>query len=263
MELRLSDILIKARGMLPRAGESTEERRDWALRTVLRVLKETPTSDVLDPATLKSLTLGVVEGKFVRACLKVAHEVGLVPPLYMHIRVPRVRRVISPPPLPEISKAVWPMRMGPLKIALLLGIYCGLRIGEVCRLRWEDVDLENGRIYVRNSKNGSGRIVRVPSQIVRTLSEWKGRCRSQWVTNPKVTSLRSRVRKFMRKRGLGLRYHDLRHAHATWLISSGVDVAAVSARLGHSSPKTTFEFYVHAVPWAQESAVKLLEEVGP
>lgn len=45
-----------------------------------------------------------------------------------------------------------------------------------------------------------------------------------------------------------IRFHDILHTHASILISEGVDIVKISNRLGHTSPKTTLEFYAHLLP---------------
>uniref|UniRef100_UPI00406D4213 tyrosine-type recombinase/integrase n=1 Tax=Paenisporosarcina sp. FSL H8-0542 TaxID=2921401 RepID=UPI00406D4213 len=45
-----------------------------------------------------------------------------------------------------------------------------------------------------------------------------------------------------------IRFHDIRYTHASILISEGVDIVKISNRLGHTSPKTTLEFYAHLLP---------------
>lgn len=45
-----------------------------------------------------------------------------------------------------------------------------------------------------------------------------------------------------------IRFHDIRHTHASILISAGVDIVKISKRLGHANPKITLEFYVHLLP---------------
>ena len=45
-----------------------------------------------------------------------------------------------------------------------------------------------------------------------------------------------------------IRFHDMRHTHAYILISNGVDVVKISARLGHANPEITLEFYAHLLP---------------
>jgi integrase len=67
-------------------------------------------------------------------------------------------------------------------------------------------------------------------------------------------------------RGLGgLRFHDLRHTHATLLLQAGVPVAAVSARLGHANAAVTLGIYSHTITDAEAAAARvagsLLSEV--
>ena len=45
-----------------------------------------------------------------------------------------------------------------------------------------------------------------------------------------------------------IRFHDLRHTHASVLISAGIDIVKISKRLGHANPKITLEFYAHLLP---------------
>ncbi len=45
-----------------------------------------------------------------------------------------------------------------------------------------------------------------------------------------------------------IRFHDIRHTHASILISEGVDIVKVAARLGHANPKITYGIYSHLVP---------------
>ncbi|WP_332844052.1 tyrosine-type recombinase/integrase [Solibacillus palustris] len=45
-----------------------------------------------------------------------------------------------------------------------------------------------------------------------------------------------------------IRFHDIRHTHASILISEGVDIVKISKRLGHANPKITLEFYAHLLP---------------
>jgi site-specific recombinase XerD len=56
------------------------------------------------------------------------------------------------------------------------------------------------------------------------------------------------------------RIHDLRHAHASWLLSGGADLQVVKERLGHGSLRTT-ERYLHALPDAHETALDALAKV--
>ncbi len=57
----------------------------------------------------------------------------------------------------------------------------------------------------------------------------------------------------------GLRFHDLRHAHATQLLRQGVHPKIVSEQLGHSTVGITLDVYSHVLPNMQESAAKTLD----
>jgi integrase len=54
-----------------------------------------------------------------------------------------------------------------------------------------------------------------------------------------------------------IRLHDLRHSHATVLLTAGVPVHVVSQRLGHTSPVVTLTVYAHVVPGSQREAAEL------
>jgi integrase len=60
--------------------------------------------------------------------------------------------------------------------------------------------------------------------------------------------------------GLNVRVHDLRHAHASWLIAGGADLQVVKERLGHGSIRTT-EVYLHSLPDADETALEALSKI--
>jgi site-specific recombinase XerD len=64
----------------------------------------------------------------------------------------------------------------------------------------------------------------------------------------------------LKKAGLDfhVRVHDLRHAHASWLLAGGADLQVVKERLGHGSIKTT-ERYLHTLPDADDAALAAFE----
>jgi integrase len=58
-----------------------------------------------------------------------------------------------------------------------------------------------------------------------------------------------------------IRFHDLRHTFSTLLISGNVDVKTVSHKLGHASPTTTMNFYVHSLESTDKASAELLENM--
>ena len=58
-----------------------------------------------------------------------------------------------------------------------------------------------------------------------------------------------------------VRFHDLRHTHATWLLEKGVHPKVVAERLGHSSIRITLDTYSHVIKGMQQVAVSKLDEI--
>lgn len=151
---------------------------------------------------------------------------------------------------------------------ILLSLYTGLRIGEVCALKWEDFT-ENA-IHISKTmqrlKNASGktevmiltpktsssdRIIPIPAALLPFIE--KHRRKSGYILirpNGRYVEPRLMQNKFaecVKACGLdGAHFHTLRHTFATRCIESGMDVKTLSEILGHSNVKTTLNRYVHS-----------------
>ena len=64
----------------------------------------------------------------------------------------------------------------------------------------------------------------------------------------------SEFARLMRKTGFAVRFHDLRHTHASQLLKAGVPVRVVSERLGHAAASITLDVYAHVLPGQQQEA---------
>lgn len=157
-----------------------------------------------------------------------------------------------------------------LRPAVLLAAFAGLRLGECAGLRADDVDFMRGIInpavqypaeslksdfsktpipipndlalmLARAVENGAGTYV-VTSEI--------GRQSSPWAIERAMRNVRGGVD------GLpeGFRFHDLRHFYASLLISAGLDVKIVQARMRHKNATTTLNVYGHLWPDKDETA---------
>ncbi|MFF8829121.1 tyrosine recombinase XerC [Streptomyces sp. NPDC015131] len=154
------------------------------------------------------------------------------------------------------------------RLAVLLGAYAGLRVGEVCGLRRSDVAFEEREIRpavqypaVPLKTEMSREAIPIPDELVGMLPKpVEGEPAtvfahddssqvSTWAIERQIRAVRGKVP------GLpeGFRFHDLRHYYASLLISEGADVKVVQHRLRHSSAKTTLDTYGHLWPDSDES----------
>ena len=146
------------------------------------------------------------------------------------------------------AEASWgwaPQAIAAIRLLLLTGCRCS----EILKLRWEHVDLAQGRLNLPDSKTGP-KTVRLNAgavEILRGLERVEG---SPWVVpgkDPKkprhrIEDLWSKIR---RQAGIeDVRIHDLRHTFASEAISSGVSLPVIGKLLGHSNVATT-ERYAH------------------
>ena len=170
----------------------------------------------------------------------------------------------------------------PLSIGILLSLYAGLRLGEVCGLCWEDVDFDEGLIYIRRTvqriSDGNGstvliegtpktikskRAIPLPDFILNRLNKMKksdGYIMSGCSTRPEPAKLRSYLKKILKSCGVKqCRYHDLRHTFASNCIRLQFDIKSLSEILGHSTVNMTLNRYVHSSVELKRQYMNLLK----
>ena len=179
-----------------------------------------------------------------------------------------------------------------LYVPIVLESTLGIRRGEVLALQWSDLNLSTSIATVRRSlqetneglkfkstKSGKGRPVSLLEFTVETLNQHKKEQEKErasfgadYQDNDLVCplpdgspwppdSFSDQFRRFRDKCGLKIRYHDLRHSHATQLMEQGIHPKIVSERLGHSSVGITLDLYSHVMPGMQEEAAQRLDAV--
>ena len=159
-----------------------------------------------------------------------------------------------------------------------LGIYiclcAGMRIGEICALKWEDIDTENGIISVKKTiqrvymiegeerytelildspkTKNSIRDIPMTRDLLKLLKPLKRIMNNNYfvLTNEskptEPRTYRNYYKQFMQEIGAPiLKFHGLRHSFATRCIESKCDYKTVSVILGHSNISTTLNLYVH------------------
>ena len=181
------------------------------------------------------------------------------------------------------------------KVAIILTVFTGVRLGELMRLDWENVDFKNKEIIVNKSSQylastgvytktpktpSSYRHISISDSVIETLDEYKlwydsqkELCGEFWEESNRLfvqddgkpmhpDTVSKWFVKFVQKIGLPyLNFHGIRHTNATLLISQNVDVAVVAARLGYAQISTTFNFYVHPLASHNRSAGIVLQNL--
>lgn len=157
---------------------------------------------------------------------------------------------------------------------IYIGLYAGLRIGEVCALSWNDIDFASQIICVRHTvsrvekcdsncgkgsvliidtpkTNASIREIPIPSILLHILMRMKEFSVSEYVisTHSGFLSTRTfdyRYKKVLRELGIPVvNFHAFRHTFATRCIEVGMDIKSLSQILGHANVSTTLNTYVH------------------
>lgn len=162
----------------------------------------------------------------------------------------------------------------------------GARRGELCAIRWSD--LEDDKLYIRHSifvlggelgikmpKSGKARTLVLDPRSVQSLEIWRGKCESAgknvtmgymfsldpYGTSPinpdRVSSFVGGVAKSL---GLDVHLHSLRHYAATAMLGAGINAKDASVYLGHSTPNLILEIYSHATDPRQREAAAALAD---
>jgi integrase len=181
------------------------------------------------------------------------------------------------------TRVYWPV---------LLALSTGMRRGEILALRWRKVDLDRGVLQVMESleqtklglrfkapKNNKSRTIALPAFAIEDLRRLKreqaeellalgvrqtgetlvcgrgdGEPKSPLALSQEFARLVGRIKDIPR-----VRFHDLRHSHATQLLRDGVHAKVMSQRLGHSSVAITLDLYSHVDDHMESDAAARLD----
>ena len=155
----------------------------------------------------------------------------------------------------------------------LLSLFCGLRVDECLNLTWTDIDLENGLIFIKDSKKSLNRHAYITAEIDEMLGRrgfGQSNDRQVFVGSnggesgqPMRAVFRATVKALGFNEGLTDRrqmvvFHTLRHTFASWLGQRGQPLYTVSKLLGHRGIKHT-QRYAHLAPAEQRLAAQQLD----
>lgn len=253
-------------------------------------------ADGLKPSSAKKIM------ETVSGCLKYAKKNKLIYELPTDIE----KQKIEKPKIEYWSKEEADFFLNYIKDTYLytpvfIDILTGLRIGELCGLRWCDVDLENGFITVNHQllhdkklkvliladlkTSSSHRIITIPKILINYLKELKEQRnaskndyvvlnRQDFKYTPRSLSMNftQKVAKFAlpidevenKDNYMQLKqisFHGLRHTHATILIANGENIKVVSERLGHTDIRMTLNTYTHVLESMKNETANLLDKI--
>jgi integrase len=151
-----------------------------------------------------------------------------------------------------------------LKPILLIALNTGMRKGEILHLRWHDVDLDNQFFFLKQTKSNKPRKIPMSGFVTDVLRSIKRTGEFVFV-NPKtgkpISDLQTPFKAACRKAGISdLRFHDLRHTAATYMVTGGIDLVTVKEILGHATIQMTMR-YAHPTPENKRHAVEVLSRL--
>lgn len=175
----------------------------------------------------------------------------------------------------EIQRIIRASKEEKLYPLIMVAIFTGMRVGEICALKW--IDYDGKYIHVRRTITGqklgsttktqsSIRDIILPDNIIAILNKMPRDCefifhsRSghfyfyRFIHNVWVRVLKRANLPYKK-------FHALRHTHASQLIAAGVPVTEVAKRLGHSNVGTTLSVYSHAIKGSDEKVSKVVENI--
>jgi integrase len=198
------------------------------------------------------------------------------------IKMPRITYKMIEPLTIDQAQALLMMLAGHrLEMLYRLALSFGMRQGELIDLKWGDIDMQRRLLHIRKSKTKAGRrTLEMPEPIYDALQQHKVRLDQERVAQDKWsehglvfpsnvgTPLQARnifrhFKGILEKSGLPqtIRFHDLRHSCAAFLIAQGVDLHIVKHILGHSKISVTSDIYGHLLPGVGGSALGKVDDL--
>lgn len=184
------------------------------------------------------------------------------------------------------------LEMDPCKFGILLALLTGLRIGEICALRWENISLPDQsiqvgttmqRLQVLNPLSGSKtevivgepksetsrRVIPLTKEALELCEQMDPKCPSAFVLTGQShrfmepRTLQYRLAKYVAECGLeDLNFHALRHTFATRCVEVDFEIKSLSEILGHSSVQVTLDRYVHSSMELKRENMSKLPAIG-
>lgn len=238
----------------------------------------------LNPKTVRDILA------ILRQVLDYAKEQGLCNALSTKIKLPKANvntiKILSPAEQQRLV-AFLQLELDFQKLGVLVCLFTGMRLGEICGLRWEDIDLTNGIIKVRRTIQRIGketggtrflidtpktqksiRDIPAPDFLLSYLRKYRCSDLSAYVltgttqfTQPRT--YQNRFKAYLRECSLSeeFHFHTLRHTFASRAIELGFDPKTLSEILGHANVNITLNRYVHSSMELKRRNMELFQTV--
>jgi len=140
-----------------------------------------------------------------------------------------------------------------------------MRKAEILNLRWKNADLEHRMIILKETKNNEVRILPINETLYGVLKALPSRNNNEWIFPGKhgkpIGSVKIAFKTALRKSEIkNLRFHDLRHTFASYLVMAGVNLRTVQQLLGYKDIKMTMR-YSHLSKEHVKEAVERLSSI--
>lgn len=207
-----------------------------------------------------------------------------------------VKKKVVPFTLDEATAILEAAKVHPLGALIILALACGLRVGEACGIRWDDLDLDNRAVWIRQQviahggkqlaelkTEGSERLLEIPYVALAPLRdqrrrqlEQKLRAGGRWKGNPHGMTFTSNVGHLLAPDAARIaftevlaaadlahrNFHQLRHSAATFMLAGKRDnLISTSKVLGHARLSTTADTYGHLIPEMAHGAASRVNAV--
>ena len=222
---------------------------------------------------------------FLHSCLKYGHKQYRLPlPDFVYLTSEkREMRVFTQE---EQSRLVQYLHedLDIYKFGVLLALYTGLRVGELCALHWEDIsdtyirvrqtmqrlpknDGSGTELFIGTPKTGtSARLIPIPSFLKEAIEHFRAESNGQMyflgrngkpIAEPRV--MQYKFKKYLTEAGIEkANFHALRHSFATRAVEVGFELKSLSEVLGHANVQVTLQKYVHSSFALKQSNMELL-----
>lgn len=282
---------IVEKHILPALGETCLQ--NLQTETIDDFLKEKLISGRIDrKGGLSPKTVADIRSVLVLA-LKFARKKHYACQIEQDIYYPKIRRsaakVLTREEQAKLEQFLF-QNPSPLGLGILLVLYGGLRIGELCALKWKDFNPESGTIRINKTliriqnvtsdsqertkimigqpkTESSNRLIPLSSFLTELLIKHQKSDETYLITGNK-SYLEPRVcldkyKHILNQAGLhSFTFHSLRHTFATRCVESGFDIKSLSEILGHANINTTLQRYVHPSIEAKKQQMDRLEEIS-